>query len=69
MAFANSTDMMPYDGRYDQLFREMLVMHAKAKKEGNVGQPEGIYHEIFRRRAWEETLRRNFVPKPYRIDF
>jgi hypothetical protein len=28
MAFTSSTDIMPYDGIYDDLFREMLVLHA-----------------------------------------
>jgi len=61
--------MMPYNGLYDHLFREMLVMHAKAKKEGDIGTPENVYSEIFRKRAWETTIRRNFIPKGYSIDF
>jgi hypothetical protein len=68
-AFTNSTDMMPYNGKFDEMLREMLVMHAKAKKEGQIGSPEQIYQEVFRKRMMEETIRRGFVPNTYSIDF
>jgi len=63
------TEYMPFDGKWNNLFREMLVLHAKAKKEGQISQPDSIFQEIFRKRAFEEHIRRNFVPNPYYIDF
>lgn len=62
-------DYMPWDGIFDELMREMIVMHARAKMTGNVGQPEAIYGDVFRKRAFEERIRRSFVPKYYRLDF
>jgi hypothetical protein len=69
MIFANSTDMMPYDGIYDDLFREMMVLHAKGKKEGQLGDVDQLYQQVFMKRAMEETIRKGFVPNPYSIDF
>jgi len=62
-------DVMPFDGAFDEHFREMLVMHARAKTTGKIGQPEAIYSDIFRKRANEETIRRKFVEKYYHIDW
>lgn len=64
-----SSDMMPYDGIYDDLFREMLVLHAKGKKEGQLGDVDQLYQQVFMKRATEETIRKGFVPTPYYIDF
>lgn len=63
------SDVMPYDGIYDEIIREMLVMHGRAKQSGNVGNAEQIYGQVFRKRAFEERLRRNWTPKYYRLDF
>jgi hypothetical protein len=69
IAWGSNGDYMPYDGIFDELIREMIVMHARAKMEGNVGQPEAIYGDVFRKRAFEERIRRQFVPKYHRLDF
>jgi hypothetical protein len=60
-------DLMPYDGRFDELFREMLVLHSMTKR----GQesPNATYTNLFRKRAMEETIRRNTIPKYYYIDY
>jgi hypothetical protein len=63
------TEYMPFEGKYDNLFREMLVLHAKAKKEGQLSNPDSIFQEIFRKRAFEEHIRRSYVPPIYYIDF
>jgi hypothetical protein len=63
------TEYTPYNGRFDNLLREAVVMTAKAKKEGVIEQPEIMYKGLFNRRAMEQTIRRNFVPKEYYIDF
>jgi hypothetical protein len=47
------TEYMPFDSKWDNLFREMLVLHSKAKKEGQMSQPDSIFQEIFRKRAFE----------------
>lgn len=59
----------PYNGIFDDSIREMLVMHAKAKKEGKTDRAEMIYSEMFRKRAMEIEIRRAFVPKIYVLDF
>ena len=62
-------DMMPYEGAFDHAIREMMVMHARAKGEGKIGQPEAIYNAVFKKRAMEETIRRGFQEKYYSIDW
>jgi hypothetical protein len=62
-------DMMPYDSIFDEYMREMLVMHARAKKEGQLGTAEAYYDRVFRKRAMEETIRRKFYKKHYKLDF
>jgi hypothetical protein len=59
----------PYNGIFDDSIREMLVMHAKAKKEGILAKAEIMYGEMFRKRAMEIEIRRSFLPKTYSIDF
>jgi len=59
----------PYNGIFDDSLREMLVMHAKAKKEGLLAKSEMMYSELFRKRAMEIEIRRSFIPKTYSIDF
>ena len=65
----SQTDIMPYNSMYDEFLREMLVMCAKAKKEGVIEQPEAVYQQIFRGRAMQEEIRRGFNPLPYYIPF
>lgn len=62
-------DLMPFDGRFDDVIREMLVLHSKLKKEGQVGGGAGLYEGMFRKRAMEETIRRRTIFKNYSIDF
>lgn len=65
----SQTDVMPYNDIYNELLREMMVMCAKAKKEGVIEQPEAVYQQIFRGRATQEELRRGFNPTPYYLGF
>jgi hypothetical protein len=60
---------MPFDGRYDDLFREMLVLHAKGKREGTASRADMMFQEIFRKRVMEETIRRNFIEKSFYLGF
>jgi hypothetical protein len=60
-------DLMPYDGIFDDLFREMLVLHAIAKRGQET--PDATYTNLFRKRAMEETIRRNHIPKYYWINY
>jgi hypothetical protein len=60
---------MPYNDIFNEMFREMLVLHAKAKKEGRVTRGDSLYAEMFRTRAMQEQVRRDWVKKPYYIDF
>ena len=60
---------MPYSDRFNEVFREMLVMHAKAKKEGAMSPSEQVYQAAFRRVAIEQQIRSDFIPKYYRLGF
>lgn len=62
-------DSMPFQDRFNETFREMLVLYAQGKKEGNPSAINGMMQSLFQKRASEETIRRNFVQKPYYIDF
>jgi hypothetical protein len=59
------TDNMPYTSRFDEFFREMVVAHAKAKKEGVVDKSDIMWNDMFRQRAMQEEISRGFVPKAY----
>jgi hypothetical protein len=59
------SDSMPYSDRFNEFFREMLVMTAKAKKEGIVDRADSMLNEMFRSRAMTEEIQRGFIPKPY----
>ena len=58
-------DSMPYNDLFNEFFREMMVMTAKAKKEGILDRADATLNEMFRSRAMTETIQRGFVPKPY----
>ena len=60
---------MPYNDIFNELFREMLVLHAKAKKEGRVSRSDSLYTEFFRTRAMQENTRRDWVKRPYWLGF
>lgn len=63
------TEYMPYDGRYDDFLREMLVVHASAKKKGTVARSDAMFQNIFRKKLFEEEVRRGFQEPQYYIDF
>jgi hypothetical protein len=63
------TDSMPYNDVFNEFFRELLVLHAKAKKGGKVSRPDSIYHDMFKNRAMQENLRRDWVKKPYWLGY
>jgi hypothetical protein len=59
------TDSMPYNDIFNEFFREMLVMTAKAKKEGILDRADSAFNNMFRQRAMHEEIARGFIPKPY----
>jgi len=59
------TDDMPYNDRFNEFFREMMVMTAKAKKEGIMDKADAMLNEMFRSRAMTEEIQRGFIPKSY----
>lgn len=59
----------PYGGILDDWIREMLVLHAKSKKEGQLAKTEMHWGELAKKRAMELHIGHTFVPKPYRLDF
>lgn len=65
---ALSSDM-PYNSIFDELFREMLVLHAKAKKENKMLNTDQYYYTVFKNRAMEENIRRDYIKKTYSKDF
>lgn len=63
------TDNMPYNSFFDEFLREMVVLHAHAKKEGRVSRPDSMYYDIFKGRAMQEQLRRDWVKRPYWLGY
>lgn len=63
------TDDMPFQDRFNESFREMMVLYAQGKKDGNPSAINGMMQTLFMKRAMEETTRRNFIQKSYYIDF
>lgn len=59
------TDSMPYNDRFNEFFREMMVMTSKAKKEGIIDRADSTLNEMFRSRAMTEEIQRGFIPIPY----
>ena len=59
------SDSMPYNDRFNEFIREMLVMTAKAKKEGVLSRSDSALNTLFRARAMQEEISRGFIPKPY----
>lgn len=68
-ATLTSSTTMPYSGVFDETFREMLVLYAQAKKDGNPSAVNGMMNALFQRKAMEITIQRNFVERPYYIGF
>jgi hypothetical protein len=62
-------DSMPYDDRFNETFREVMVLYSMAKKDGNASGISSMMTKLFQKRAMEETISRTFIPKPYYIDF
>jgi len=56
---------MPYSDRFNEFLREMLVVCAKAKKEGIIDRADTLLSAMFRSRAMQEEIARGFIPKPY----
>ena len=61
------SDLMPYDGIFDEFFREMLLLYSMDKRGQKVQGSFGT--SIFKKRAFEEVIRRGYAPKAYYIDF
>jgi len=59
------TDSMPYNDTFNEFLREMLVLCAKAKKEGILSQADGMFNTMFRSRAMQEEISRGFIPRTY----
>ena len=60
---------MPYNDKFNSVFRELVVMHAKAKKEGQISPSEQMYQSMFRAKAMADQIRTDFIPKRYKLDF
>jgi len=61
---------MPYADIFNEFFREQLVLHTKLKRAGaQSAQGDVMWNDAFKRIAMAEVIQRNFVTKPYYIDF
>jgi hypothetical protein len=63
------TDSMPYSSVFNETFRELLVMHAKAKKEGVIAPTEQTYTALFRQIAIQQQIRADRKEKYYHLGF
>ena len=64
-----STDDMPYNDIFNEFFREQLVLYTKSKRMGKLGQTDILWNDAFKRIAMAENIRRDWIRKPYNIDF
>lgn len=60
---------MPYNDVFNEIFRELLVMHAKAKKEGVMAPSEQVYQAMFRQIAFQQQIRADRKNKYYYLGF
>lgn len=59
------TDSMPYNDIFNEFLREMLVLCAKAKKEGIISKADGVFNSLFKQRVMQEEISRSFIPRNY----
>ncbi len=59
---------MPYNGEFDESLREGLVMIGKQRK-GELKNADIAMAAMFKQAVMTKTVRRNFIPKRYRLDF
>ena len=59
------TDSMPYNDTFNEFLREMLVLCAKAKKEGIISRADGVFNSLFKQRVMQEEISRSFIPRNY----
>lgn len=59
------TGSMPYFDIYNEFLREMLVLNAKAKKEGLLSKADTFFSSLFKMRVMQEEISRGFIPKEY----
>jgi hypothetical protein len=59
------TDSMPYNDMFNEFLREMVIMCAKAKKEGILSRADSMFYNLFKMRAMQEEISRSFIPRYY----
>ena len=59
------TSSMPYNDIFNKFLREMLVLCAKAKKEGIISRADGVFNSLFKQRVMQEEISRSFIPRNY----
>ena len=59
------TASMPYNDTFNEFLREMLVLCAKAKKEGIISKADGVFNSLFKQRVMQEEISRSFIPRNY----
>lgn len=59
------TSSMPYNDTFNEFLREMLVLCAKAKKEGIISRADGVFNSLFKQRVMQEEISRSFIPRNY----
>jgi len=63
------SDSMPYDDMFNEFLREMLVLCAKAKKEGIINRADGVFNNLFKMRVMQEEISRSYIPRYYNTEF
>lgn len=67
--FTATADTIPYNGVYDDQLREVLVMMANGKKNAELRKADAVYLQMFTEVLHQDMINRNFIPKPYKLDF
>ena len=59
---------MPYNGEFDESLREGMVMIGKQRK-GELESADVAIAAMFKQAVMTKAVRRNYIPKRYRLDF
>lgn len=68
-AMSATSDTVPYNGIFDEFFREYVVALASKAKDDKTPQVDNMYRRKFEKFAKRTMISRNFRPKHYKVDF
>ena len=68
-AVSAESGTMPYQGRFDDMLREAVVLLCESKKYKSPQEADAMYAQIFAKIVQSDLVNRRYVKKHYRLDF